>query len=97
MHTQFIHLLEANQCDSVDLEQNSLTHSIKADRVVIQAYIKPAEKLLWKILAGIQIYLHSWKRPIDYILSAHQKKMLVLIMWKKKKKTGAHFPKLTRE
>lgn len=46
IHTQFIHLLEASQCDSLDVEQISLTYSIKTDRAVIQAYIKPREKLL---------------------------------------------------
>lgn len=47
IHTQFIHLLKANQCASVDIEHISLTCSVKkTDRVVIQAYNKPGEKLL---------------------------------------------------
>lgn len=46
IHKQFIHLLNANQCHSVDVEQISLTCSVKTDKVVIQAYIKLGEKLL---------------------------------------------------
>lgn len=41
IHTQFIHLLEANQCGSLGVEHISLTYSIKkTDRAVIQAYFK---------------------------------------------------------
>lgn len=63
IHTQFIHLLEANQCVSVDVEHISLTYSIKTDRVVIQAYIKAGKKLRLNCERyGIQIYFHSWKQ-----------------------------------
>lgn len=63
---KFIHnlftFLEANQCDSMDMKHLYPTYSIKADRVVIQAYIKAGGKRLLNCQQyETQRYLHCWK------------------------------------